>query len=290
MKAWGSKRIIRSEELQTSLEALQLEGFTGLLSKHPAFREKALKETAPVQAHVAPEAEPAPTPPAPPPIDYAAELAAKLRAEVEAGRQQGHAEGYAAGHAEGLAAGQASGQEAGYAAGQEAGYAAGLAAGQSQGASEAVYLQTAMGDLSEQLAEFESKMAGPILDIALAVARQVIRTTLQTEPERLVGVIREALDALPDLYQQPRVQLHPDDLALLQQLMPGEIKGGSWRLEADASQHRGGCRLVTGSVEADLTVATRWRRVVETLGRHDDWNEPDLPALPDDDPLQSDET
>lgn len=275
MKAWGSKKIIRREELEAGIEAYTMGSFSGASIQSKGGR---LKQ---------PPAPPPPPPPAPepvveappaePPRDYAAEHAARLQAQLQEAQQSGYQAGMTQGTAAGYAAGEAAGREAGEAAGQAKGYAEGLAEARKQAAGEASRIKAAMDGLAVQLAEFESRMAGPILDIAIEVARQVVRKTLSTEPERLIGVIREALDVLPDLHNQPRLQLHPDDMDLVQTLLAADAASGGWRFEADSQIERGGCRLITGSVEADLTVSTRWRRVLETLGRHDELAPADEP-------------
>lgn len=271
MKAWGSKKIIRREELEAGIERYTMGSFSGNSIQSAGGRLKQPPAPAAPPPPPTPTVElPAEPVPVEPPRDYAAEHAARIQAELQDAQQSGYQAGMTQGTAAGYAAGEAAGREAGEAAGHAKGYAEGLAEARKQAAGEAVRIKSAMDMLATQIAEFESRMAGPILDIAIEVARQVVRKTLSSEPDRIITVIREALDVLPDLHNQPRVQLHPDDLELVQTLLAADAASGGWRFEPDSHIERGGCRLITGSVEADLTVSTRWRRVIETLGRHDE--------------------
>lgn len=281
MKAWGSKRIFRSEEMDPDLKSITMDRFTGPSIQRPNQRLQPKPTQPPPAPPPAPHPvlEPVPEPAAPEPvIDLSAEHAARVQAEMEAAHAQGYQAGYEAGSGEGYAAGERSGREAGLAAGQEEG----LMAGRAQASEELERIQSMMEELQEQMAAYEAEMAQPILDVALAVAQQVVRGEIKADPARLLGVIREALSALPELHQQPRVQLHPEDCVLVQTLMKEQAATDGWRFEADATIEPGGCKLQTGSVDVDMTLPTRWRRVVATLGRDDAWSDdPDGPGVAD---------
>jgi flagellar assembly protein FliH len=57
----------------------------------------------------------------------------------------------------------------------------------------------------------------------------------------------------------------------------GDEAPGAWRIVEDHRVEPGGCRVVSPTCEVDATLATRWKRVVEALGRDASWIEPELP-------------
>lgn len=277
MKAWGSKKIIRREELpELELAPWQVDQFSGSSVQRPHIERYAPEP-------VLPTAEVAELPPE---QDIAALLAEVVSGEsavlpeaavevpppseeetLAALRSAAHQEAYQAGYAEGLEAGRAAGD----AAGREAGYAAGLETGQTHGRAaaqlEVEQFQTLLAGLEQARQAYEAEMAQPILEIALAVARQMLRTTLAAEPERILALIRDALNSLPELQGNLRLELHPDDLALVQAMLVNETVSGQWRLEPNADISRGGCKISSANLDLDLTLASRWQRIVEALGR-----------------------
>ncbi|MGQ5523720.1 flagellar assembly protein FliH [Chitinimonas sp. PSY-7] len=270
MKAWGTKKIIRSEEVpEQGYAPWSFDQFSGFSVQRPhlhSFEEPA--EEPPVDP--AAEVEPAELP-----EDETAaaesvpEEEITPEAELEALREAARTEGYQAGHAEGFEKGRAAGD----AAGRESGYAEGKETGQTHGrtaaANDVAQFQALLAGVEAAVADYEEKMAKPILDIALAVAKQVMRTTLVVEPDRILAVIREALNSLPELQGSLKLELHPDDLALVKVMLATEALSGQWRLEPNPDIERGGCLMSSANIDLDLTVATRWKRIVEALGRGD---------------------
>ena len=202
------------------------------------------------------------TPPAPAP-DAAAELEQARRAGHAQGIREGRAEGYDLGVAEG----RARGYEEGLEEGRKAGHAQGLAAGRAQGEQEAAQLQALAQATAAALTALEEKTGQALLDLALDIARQVLRTRLAGDPEVILPVVREVLHMSPGASAPLRLWLHPLDLDLVKLHLADELRGAPWRLFADESITRGGCRAETSFGDIDATLQTRWRRVAASLGR-----------------------
>ncbi|WP_374347992.1 flagellar assembly protein FliH [Chitinimonas sp.] len=255
------------------LAAWQVDQFSGASIQRPQFRAEA---PVPVVA-VAPEPMPVETPHAVEPAepDEASQMEAARQA-LQAERQAARAEGYQAGHDEGWREGYASGE----AAGREAGLATGLAQGIEQGRAEAAADVARFAELLHALESavqgYEAILAKPIADLALAIASQIIRTSLRHDPNSVQRVVREALDGIPELRGPLRLQMHPDDVALLQAMFENEPEAGQWRFDADPHIDRGGCIISNAMVDVDLTLPTRWQRVVASLGLEQAWAADDL--------------
>ena len=172
-------------------------------------------------------------------------------------------------------AGEAQGYEQGYAQGQAEGHAAGLAAVQAQ----AGQLQALTLALPAALRLAESSVADDLLALALAIARQVLGQALTAEPQAILAVVHQLLQAEPALSGAPQLLLHPDDAALVKEHLADDLKSAGWRLRADAHITRGGCRVLASSGERDASLETRWERVAATLARN---ASPTSPATPSD--------
>ncbi|CAB3859377.1 flagellar assembly protein FliH [Achromobacter piechaudii] len=240
-------------------------GTTTLISRSAAWRRwQMLSFDEPATVEVAPEPEPDPGP-------DPAVVMAQLRAQAMA---EGRDEGYAQGHAAGVETGQQAGHEAGYAAGREAGYAEGLAQAREQGAEEAQRLHALVQACAASVGALEEKMGQSLLTLALDIAQQVVRTTLSEQPETVAAAVRDVLHINPSAGGQMRLWANPEDIELIRLHLADELKEGHWRVLADESIARGGCRAETPFGDIDATLQTRWRRVAASLGRNVSWEDP----------------
>ncbi|MEM5431797.1 flagellar assembly protein FliH [Cupriavidus oxalaticus] len=208
------------------------------------------RDTAPEAASFMP-AEPAPPPIAA--IDFAA-----LDAMREGARKEGYAQGYT------------QGQTQGYGDGHREGYSRGLEAARN----EAAQLQALAANFRGALAGVDDQVARALVTLALDVARQLVRTTVAGDPSVLLPAVRELLASEPALQGSPSVLLHPDDVALVETHLQGELEAAGWTVRPDPTVARGGCIASAASGERDATLATRWTRVVKALGRDDPWEPP----------------
>jgi flagellar assembly protein FliH len=176
-------------------------------------------------------------------------------------------EARAKGHAEGLAEGLAEGRAAGYAEGREEG----LAQGRAEAAAEAAHLREMTGQLGSEIARADQIIASDVLDLALDLAKAMLKTALPARPELVVPIVSEAIRYLPSLQQPALLMLNPADAALVKAQMHDELDKAGWRIIEDAQIQRGGCRIDTASNQIDATLETRWQRLAEAFGKHSDW-------------------
>jgi flagellar assembly protein FliH len=202
--------------------------------------------------------------PAPPDPDLLRKEVQRLR---DAAQTRGHAEGYAAGHTQGIQAGTEEGHKLGHQQGYDAGYAAGHAAGREESQREAARVRELAESFTDSLGAMEAEMGQAIIALSIRIAEQVLRSTLDTQPEKILSMIRDILEmnsAGKDGILTLRV--HPDDLALVEEFLDGDIGAHHWRLLPDPSLDRGGCIAETALGTIDATLQTRWERVTSGLG------------------------
>lgn len=182
---------------------------------------------------------------------HAAELVSLRREARSAGEAEGRREGHAKGHAEG------------YAQGRTEGLAAGLAAA----SAHAEQLRALAASLPEALRRADSELADAVLTLALDVARQVVHRTLRAEPEWVLPLVQDLLQAEPALQGEPRLLLHPDDVALVKNSLGNELQAAGWQVRPDETMSRGSCRVQSATGEMDASLETRWKSVTAALRR-----------------------
>lgn len=156
---------------------------------------------------------------------------------------------------------------------QAEGTVAGYAAGMAQAAAERARLTALLAVLGAQVSEHEQGLADEILDLALALSRQLVGESLALRRELVLPVVSAALRQLPHSTRHVQLLLHPADLQLVQTLLASERLGANCQLLADATIAPGGCRIETEQCEIDATISARWKRLLASLGRPEDWIE-----------------
>ncbi|OJW46831.1 MAG: flagellar assembly protein FliH [Candidatus Accumulibacter sp. 66-26] len=153
----------------------------------------------------------------------------------------------------------------------EAGYSAGYEEGLGQGRAEAQRIDALLGDLQGALHEIDQDVAEQLLAVAVEIAGQVLRQSLEIKPELILPVVREAVAALPLYHGHPALRIHPDDAALIRSQLGEQLSHNNWRIIEDATLTPGGCRVELGASTIDATLETRWRRVIEAIGISQEW-------------------
>lgn len=153
--------------------------------------------------------------------------------------------------------------------GREAGYQAGLA----EGRADAARLAALAASLDARLAALDDSHAAHLADLALEIARQVLRGEPRLVRASIAAVAREALACLPEGLRRPHLVLHPADAALVRARLGDALDRGAWTVIEDHRIAPGGCRLETEHGQIDATVATRWRQAAAALGRDCGWDD-----------------
>ena len=154
--------------------------------------------------------------------------------------------------------------------GHARGYAAGMAAAQA----EVVELQRLLATLGEHVAQHEQQLADEVLDLALVLARQMVGQALAAKRELVLPIVATALSQLPQATRHIELHLNPADVALVRSVIPADHSGPPVALVADPGVAPGGCIADTEQASVDATTTSRWKRLVASLGRSDDWLEP----------------
>lgn len=107
-----------------------------------------------------------------------------------------------------------------------------------------------------------------LIRVAFAIATQVLKTTIELEPE-VVGSVVEAALAKIGQAQEIKLKLSPYDAQMLEQTMRRHGHA-TWppahvQVEADETVGRGGCRVESESGDIDATIETQLRQLKNAL-------------------------
>ena len=176
-------------------------------------------------------------------------------AELEALRDDARAEGYAEGLEEGRAAARAEALEA----------------GRAEVAQEVETLRAIAATFSGAVTAADETIASDVLDLALHLARSMVRSAFTVRPELIIPIVREAIDYLPVLQQPAILALNPEDIEIVRAALADELDKGGWRVVADPQVGRGGCKVDTASNQIDAQASARWARLSHALGKNVEW-------------------
>lgn len=149
----------------------------------------------------------------------------------------------------------------------------GYRAGQAQAEAEAGRIRAVATQFTQSCALFEEELAGQLLDLALDIARHMLRADVKARREALLPVVREALACLPDQLQRPQLHLNPVDVELVRARIGDELQTAGFAIVEDHRVEPGGCRVAAANCEVDATLPARWRRVLAALGRDMAWSD-----------------
>jgi len=147
----------------------------------------------------------------------------------------------------------------------EEGLGKGIAAGAEQLRAEVHKLDGMLHDLARPFDDLDRQVEHELLALAAALARQIVRRELKTDPSQVIGVIRDAIAALPVAARDVRVRMHPEDAAVVRQHLAPTESERAWQIIEDPVMARGGCEVVTATSRIDARIETRLAAMLSEL-------------------------
>jgi len=166
-------------------------------------------------------------------------------------------------------------QKEGFAKGFEEGYQVGLKTGQQEGLQplqqQLATLQKIGTHFTASIQQAEHTLAEEVLDLALDIAKAMLKSTLHIKPELMIPIIEQAIASLPSVQQPAQLFLHPKDAALLSEKIGAELTSAGWVVVPDAHLNSGDCRIETLTNQIDGALSSRWQQLTEALGQNNKW-------------------
>jgi flagellar assembly protein FliH len=120
-------------------------------------------------------------------------------------------------------------------------------------------------DLARPFEVLDAEVERELLTLAMALARQIVRRELKTDPTQIIGIIREAIAALPVAARDVRVHLHPEDAAVVRENLAPTESERAWTIIEDPVMARGGCQITSATSRVDARLETRLGSMLSEL-------------------------
>jgi flagellar assembly protein FliH len=117
-------------------------------------------------------------------------------------------------------------------------------------------LDAIMGALAKPLEELDSQVEQELTRLTLTIAKHLVRRELRMDPAQVIGIIRHTVSLLPLSARKIKIQLHPDDAAIVREKLARGSGEQEWQLAEDPLMARGGCRLTTENSSIDARFET----------------------------------
>jgi flagellar assembly protein FliH len=156
-------------------------------------------------------------------------------------------------------------QEEAYKEAFDQGLAEGRKAGQVEVRAQVDKLAAMFHDLAKPFEVLDAEVERELLTLAMALARQIVRRELKTDPTQIIGIVRDAIAALPVTAREVRVHVHPEDAAVVREHLAPTESERAWTLVEDPVMARGGCQITTTTSRIDARLETRLAAILSEL-------------------------
>lgn len=119
--------------------------------------------------------------------------------------------------------------------------------------------------LARPLARLDVDMETQLAELAVAIARQLVRRELKIDPSQVIAVVRETVGLLPAAARDVRVIVHPEDAALIRAKLVAPQTQVAWTLVEDPMLARGDCRVATDTAQIDARVENRLAAAIASV-------------------------
>lgn len=172
----------------------------------------------------------------------------KTVAEIEEVERRAYDEAFARGREEGLAAARAATEQQ-----------------LKQLQAQVVRLEAMFDTFGAPLKAMSAEVEQQLLSLAMAIARQLVRRELKTDPAQVIAIIRETVSLLPASARDVRVHLHPEDATIVRERLAATTSDRAWTILEDPVMTRGGCKVTTDNALIDARIETRLNEVISAM-------------------------
>lgn len=157
------------------------------------------------------------------------------------------------------------GIEKGKQKGFEYGHKEGLSSAKEEMQQYAIGMERIFTSLAEPLHDLDNQVEKEMLSLIIAIVRQLVRREVKSDPNMIIGVVRESLSMLPVSSRQVRLIVHPEDAELIREVYALSETEVGWALVEDPVINRGGCKAVTETSQIDATLESRLASLIAPL-------------------------
>lgn len=153
----------------------------------------------------------------------------------------------------------------GLAEGRQRGYEEGVEKGQKEFSCKIELLMSCISTFSQPFEDLDDEMEQNMVELCVAIARQIVKREFHQDPGEVVAVIREGIKSLPISSRHVSIYLHPEDAELVRSALSLKDDDRKWSIEEDLSLLRGDCRIETESSVIDATIDNRLSAIAANI-------------------------
>ena len=147
----------------------------------------------------------------------------------------------------------------------EKGHAEGVAAGEQTIRQRAARYDELLRALSKPFDRLDESVEKQLVELAIAMVKQLFRREIKINPTHVIGVVRESVQLLPIASRNVQVHLHPDDASLVRESLAPAEGEPAWSIVEDPLIAHGGCRITTENSQIDATAEARLQAVINNI-------------------------
>lgn len=148
-------------------------------------------------------------------------------------------------------------------------YQAGLNAGRKAGEDEiskyVLRFEQLLHALARPFDELDDSVEKQLVELSMAVVKQLFRREINIEPGHVIGVVREAIQLLPTASRNIIIHLHPEDAKLVRESLSSTDGERAWDIAEDPLINRGGCKVSTDNSRIDAQADARLQAVINKI-------------------------
>ena len=145
------------------------------------------------------------------------------------------------------------------------GHAEGVAAGEQTIRQRAARYDELLRALSKPFDQLDESVEKQLVELAIAMVKQLFRREIKINPTHVIGVVRESVQLLPIASRNVQVHLHPDDASLVRESLSPAEGEPAWSIVEDPLIAHGGCRITTDNSQIDATAEARLKAVINNI-------------------------
>ncbi len=145
------------------------------------------------------------------------------------------------------------------------GHAEGVAAGEQLIQQRAARYDELLRALAKPFDRLDESVEKQLVELAIAMVKQLFRREVKINPTHVIGVVREAVQLLPVSSRNVQVHLHPDDASLVRDTLSPAEGEPAWSIVEDPLITLGGCRITTDNSQIDATAEARLQSVINNI-------------------------
>ncbi len=145
------------------------------------------------------------------------------------------------------------------------GHAEGVKAGEEEIAARARRYDQLLQSLSKPFDRLDEEVEQELVELAIAMTKQLFRREIRINPSHVIGVVREAIRLLPIASRNVHVHLHPEDATLVRETLTPAENEPAWSIVEDPLIERGGCNVTTDNSRVDASNEKRLQEAIRSL-------------------------